>query len=82
MLSSLSWKEAGAIVGALEVLSQPFLDAELESLRAEKKRLVLDGDLTGIPVSSTSTTYPNAAFGYMDDDIQFGYQILATRWVW
>ena len=34
----------------------------------------MDGDLTGIPVSNTSTTYPNAAFGHMDDDIQLGYQ--------
>jgi hypothetical protein len=34
----------------------------------------MDGDLTGIPVSNTSQTYPNAAFGYMNDDIRLGYQ--------
>ena len=73
-LSSLSWEEARAIVDALEQFSQPFLEAELELLRTQKKRLTMDGDLTGIPVSNTSTTYPNAAFGHMDDDIQLGYQ--------
>ena len=73
-MSSLSWEEAHAIVAELDAFSQPFLDAELELLRKQKKRLTMDGDLTGIPVSNTSTSYPNAAYGHMDDDIQLGYQ--------
>lgn len=73
-MSSLSWEEVNAIVAELDAFSQPFLDAELELLRKQKKRLTMDGDLTGIPVSNTSTSYPNAAFGHMDDDIQLGYQ--------
>jgi len=73
-MSSLIWEEARAIVKALEEFSQPFLEAELKILGAKQKRLMLDGDLTGIPVSNTSTTYPNAAYGHMDDDIQLGYQ--------
>jgi hypothetical protein len=36
--------------------------------------LRIDGDLTGLPVSNTSRTYPNAAFGHMDDEIRLGYQ--------
>ncbi len=43
-------------------------------LRTQGDRLRLDGDLTGIPVSNTSQTYPHAAFGHMDDDIRLGYQ--------
>ena len=43
-------------------------------LRTPGKRLRMDGDLTGIPVSNTSKTYPNAAFGHMDDEIRLGYQ--------
>jgi hypothetical protein len=73
-MSSLSWEEAQAIVKGLEEVSQPFLKAELKILRSKQKRLMLDGDLTGIPVSNTSTTYPNAAYGHMDDGIQLGYQ--------
>lgn len=38
------------------------------------KRLRLDGDLTSLPVSNTSQTYPHAAFGHMDADIRLGYQ--------
>src|SRR5262249_23953795 len=36
--------------------------------------LLLDIDLTGRPVSPTSTTYPDAAFGWMDDALAKGYQ--------
>jgi len=73
-MSSLSWEEAHAIVAELDAFSQPFLDEELALLRKQNKRLTMDGDLTGIPVSNTSTSYPNAAYGHMDDDIQLGYQ--------
>ena len=38
------------------------------------KRGKVDGDLTGIPVSNTSMTYPYAAFGHMNDEIRLGYQ--------
>jgi len=37
--------------------------------------LLYDLDLMGQPVSATSTTYPQAAFGWMDDHIQLGYQL-------
>jgi hypothetical protein len=42
--------------------------------RAPGKRVCLDGDLTGIPVSNTNQAYPHAAFGRMDDAIWLGYQ--------
>jgi len=38
------------------------------------QRLRIDGDLTGLPVSNTSRTYPNAAYGHMNDGIRLGYQ--------
>ncbi len=73
-LSGLSWDEVKQIVQVLEQVSQPVINAELQVLRAQGKRLRMDGDLTGIPVSNTSQTYPNAAFGHMDDEIRLGYQ--------
>jgi len=73
-LSSLSWDEAHQIVGILDEISQSFVEAELELLRSQSQRIQYDGDLTGIPVSNTSQTYPNAAFGHMDDEIRLGYQ--------
>src|SRR5207248_8001726 len=53
---------------------QPAINTELQVLRVQGKRLRLDSDLTGLPVSNTSHTYPNAAFGHMDDEIRLGYQ--------
>jgi len=73
-LSGLSWEEAQQIAKVLEQISQPHLDAELKLLRSQGKRIRYDGDLTGIPVSNTSKSYPNAAFGHMNDEIRLGYQ--------
>ncbi|TMD44084.1 MAG: hypothetical protein E6I93_18975 [Chloroflexi bacterium] len=58
----------------LDQVSQPAINTELQVLRVQGKRLRLDSDLTGIPVSNTSRTYPHAAFGHMDDEIRLGYQ--------
>ena len=66
--------EVKLIVQVLEQVSQPSLAAELQVLRTSGNRVCLDGDLTGLPVSNTSQTYPHAAFGHMDDDIRLGYQ--------
>jgi hypothetical protein len=73
-LSSLSWEQAEQIVQAVEAVSQPLLDKELWQLRAGQQRLWYDGDLTGLPVSDSSRTYPNATFGHMGNEIQLGYQ--------
>jgi hypothetical protein len=73
-LRAMSWEEARAIVRVLEEISQPYLEADLRRLRCSGSRLQLDGDLTGLPVSNTSRTYPQAAFGFMDDEIRLGYQ--------
>jgi hypothetical protein len=73
-LSSLSWDEAHQIVQVMEQVSEPFIQDELAVLREQGQRLRLDGDLTGIPVSNTSRTYPNAAYGHMNTEIRLGYQ--------
>jgi len=73
-LSALSWEEAHEVVGVLQQVSQPLLEAEIRQVIWQEKRLCLDGDLTGIPVSNTSRTYPNAAFGHMNNEIRLGYQ--------
>ena len=73
-LSALSWEEVHLIVDALQQVSQPFVEAEIQQVICQGKRLCFDGDLTGIPVSNTSRTYPNAAFGHMNNEIRLGYQ--------
>ncbi len=63
------------VQAALDVVGQPFLQRAIEDLRQRNETLVLDGDLTGRPVSSTSETFPGAAFGYMDGEVRLGYQL-------
>jgi len=73
-LSGLSWAEVRQLEQVLQALSQSFVVQEVKHLRSAGQRLWYDGDLTGLPVSESSTTYPNARFGHMDDDIRLGYQ--------
>src|SRR3990170_6019071 len=73
-LSGLSREEVRQIATVLEQISQPYIETELTLLRSQGQRICYDGDLTGLPVSNTSRTYPNAAFGHMDDEIRLGYQ--------
>jgi len=72
--STLTWEEAALLAHVLDQVSQPQLQTELDLLRAGQQRLCYDGDLTGLPVSNSSHTYPHAAFGHMDDEIRLGYQ--------
>jgi hypothetical protein len=63
-----------AVKRALESVSHPFIQREVMLALRSQDVLVFDGDLTGRPVSNTSTTYPDVAFGWMSDAIQLGYQ--------
>jgi hypothetical protein len=63
------------VIEVLEKVSQPFLQQEVQLALQQKGYLVYDADLTGRPVSSTSTSYPDTAFGYMGDTICLGYQV-------
>lgn len=73
-LQGLSQAEAEAIAQVLDEISRPLLDQQVTQALTERGRLEYDGDLTGRPVSNTSTTYPAAAFGHMDDEVRLGYQ--------
>jgi hypothetical protein len=63
-----------AVREALATTSQPFIQREVMLALRDRGVLVYDGDLTGRPVSNTSTTYPGAAFGWMSDTVRLGYQ--------
>lgn len=68
-------RTVAALQVALEAVSHPFLHRAISDLRERNEVFLLDADLTGLPVSSTSRTYPGAAFGYMDGKIRLGYQL-------
>jgi hypothetical protein len=73
-LQALTQTEAAAIGQVLRQISQPLIAEQVTQALATQGRLIYDGDLTGRPVSSTSTTYPETAFGHMDDAVRLGYQ--------
>jgi hypothetical protein len=73
-LHALTLGEAHQIVQLLDTLSQPFIDREVNQAYLNAGALTLDFDLTGRPVSNTSVSYPDVAFGYMGDQVQLGYQ--------
>ena len=63
-----------AVRDAGEQVSRRYIDREVVLSLQQTGALLYDGDLTGRPVSSTSTSYPDAAFGWMDDAVRLGYQ--------
>jgi len=73
-LKACTGETVTAVKEALEIVSRPFIEREVMLALLDREVLVYDGDLTGRPVSSTSTTYPEAAFGWMSDAVQLGYQ--------
>jgi hypothetical protein len=73
-LTTLSQEEAEQVTGVLHKITKLILDGEVMKALQLSGRLTYDGDLTGRPVSNSSTTYPNAGYGHMDDDIRLGYQ--------
>jgi hypothetical protein len=66
------------VIQVLETVSQPFIDAEVMARARRGQALMLDVDLTGRKISSTSTTYEGAGFGYMDGEIANGFQAAIT----
>lgn len=73
-LQALSFGEAQQIIQCLQQVSQAFIDAEVALALGQEGRLIYDGDLTGLPVSKSSTSFPDVAYGHMDDAIRLGYQ--------
>jgi hypothetical protein len=67
-----------AVQTVLQEVSHPFIEREVLALVRAGRPLVIDVDLTGRPVSPTSTTYPDADFGWMDDAVAKGYQAAIT----
>ena len=74
-LSAATAQALTCLQDTLAALSAPFLQPAVADLRTHDQAFVLDADLTGRPLSDSSTHYPAAAFGYMDGAIHLGYQL-------
>jgi hypothetical protein len=64
-----------AVERAITAFSQPFIASVVHDLLRRGAAIVFDLDLTGQAVSATSTSYPEAAFGWMNDSVKLGYQL-------
>jgi hypothetical protein len=73
-LTTLHQEEAEQVAGVLDKITEPILAGEVMKALQLTGRLTYDGDLTGRPVSNSSTTYPNAGYGHMDNALRLGYQ--------
>jgi hypothetical protein len=73
-LQSLDEPETTKLMDVTNEIEQPIIDQEVQLALERSGRLVYDADLTGRPVSNTSTSYPGAAYGYMGDTVSLGYQ--------
>jgi hypothetical protein len=67
-----------AVIAALDDVSRIHVENEVAWFVRTGRPLVVDVDLTGRQVSSTSTTYPGAEFGWMGDEVGKGYQAAVT----
>ena len=75
-LTVLTQAEAEQIVGVLDQISQAYINREVMLSLSTPGYLTVDVDLTAQPVSDTSTDYPEAAYGHMDENrLGQGYQI-------
>ena len=72
-LAACDKKSQDAITQVLHEVEQPFVDQEVELLLQKMQALLLDLDLTYRQVSNTSTTFPDAQFGWQDDKVGLGY---------
>ena len=64
-----------AVEQAINEFGHPFIAATVQDMLRRGKDIIYDFDLTGQAVSSTSTTYPGVAFGWMNDGVKLGYQL-------
>jgi hypothetical protein len=70
-----------AVVELVRTISRPFIQQAIMETLKRRGQLMLDVDLTGRQVSPTSTDYPEADFGWMDDEVHKGYQAAVTALV-
>jgi hypothetical protein len=74
-LAACDDQTVAATEAAITAFSRPFVQTTVHELLRRGRPLIYDLDLTGQAVSSTSTTYPEAAFGWMNDQVRLGYQL-------
>ncbi len=69
-LAASDEQTVAAVEAAIQAFSRPFVESAVHELLRRGQPVIYDLDLTGQPVSATSTTYLDAAFGSLRVDDQ------------
>jgi len=73
-LSACDQETVIAISQVLQAVSQPFIDQEVDLVCRQGLPLIIDLDLAPRRVSNTSTTFPEAEFGWQGNEVGLGYE--------
>jgi hypothetical protein len=80
-LEQLRDGECEQILDVCREINQVWVNEEIDTILKAGDMLVWDGDLSGLPVCKSSKTYPNAAYGHMNDAVCLGYQAAVVSMV-
>jgi len=73
-LSACDEETVATVRQGLQAVSQPFIDQEVGLLSRQGLPLIIDLDLAPRRVSNTSTTFPEAEFGWQGNEVGLGYE--------
>jgi hypothetical protein len=73
-LAACDQETVAAITQVLQEVSQPFIDQEVDLLCQQGLPLIIDLDLAPRRVSNTSTSFPQAEFGWQGSEVGLGYE--------
>ena len=72
-LAACDSKTVAAITLALQTIVSPFIEQEVRLVREQNQPLIVDLDLAPRRVSNTSTSFPDAQFGWQGSSVGLGY---------
>ena len=73
-LAACDDETVAAVIQVLQEVSQPFIDQEVDLVRQQGLPLIIDLDLAPRQISNTSTSFPDAQFGWQGDRVGLGYE--------
>ena len=73
-LGACDQETVAAISQVLHQISRPFIEQEVRLLRQRGCPLIIDLDLAPRCVTNTSTSFPDAEFGWQGDQVGLGYE--------
>lgn len=72
-LAACDEETVATITEALHSIVSPFIEQEVRLIREQNQPLIVDFDLAPRRVSNTSTSFPDAEFGWQGSDVGLGY---------